>query len=110
MTCSRVGKKSRLGIATTARGNGWEMSTCPAEGAARAVQVRGNERLGAGGGQRAVRRWNLDVDGQCRDRLAAIHPHLDLVGRYRHMAADHCHDLLAQNADQVGLAAERPLV
>ena len=49
--------------------------------------------------------WNLDVDFERRYRFAAIHLDLHLVRLERDVPADHGENLLAQEAEQVGLAA-----
>ena len=54
--------------------------------------------------------WNLDVDFERRYRFAAIHLDLHLVRLERDVPADHGENLLAQNAEQVGLAARDALV
>src|SRR3954463_13092633 len=47
---------------------------------------------------------NLDVHLECRDRAAAIHLHLHLVGIQRYMPRDHRKDLLPQGRKQIGLS------
>src|SRR5262249_5404387 len=60
--------------------------------------------------QQAARVWNLDVDLERRDGGAAIHPHMDIVALDDDVLGDGGEDLLAQQAEQVGLAARRSFV
>src|SRR5436309_4716255 len=53
---------------------------------------------------------NLDFDPDRRDVAATIHPHLDVVLVHRHVLGDDRHNLLAENGEQIGLTARRPLV
>jgi hypothetical protein len=53
---------------------------------------------------------DLDVDGERRDRFAAIHLDLHPVRVNRDMPTDDGNDLLAQNAQQIGVAARVALV
>src|SRR5262249_2606329 len=59
-------------------------------------------------GRRQV--WNLDVDGERRDLVAAIDLHLDLVRVDRDVTPHHRQDLLPQHRDQVGLTDQTALV
>src|SRR5215207_6901646 len=55
-------------------------------------------------------RRNFDVDGKLRHRHAAIHFYLDLVVRDREVAADYRHDLLMQDAQEIGSSTGCPLM
>src|SRR5215467_3546555 len=67
-------------------------------------------RLESRGHRHAGRMWDLDIDLECRDVLAAIHLNVDVVALDDHMLGDRHQDLLAQELEQVGLPARHPLV
>jgi hypothetical protein len=52
----------------------------------------------------------LDIDGERRRRPATAHLHLDLVRLHHDVAADQRQDFLAQNAREIGIGTERPLL
>src|ERR1700746_2104683 len=52
----------------------------------------------------------FDVDLERRDQFAAVDLDLDLVGLERDVAADHRENFLAQDAEQIGLAARAAFV
>ena len=51
---------------------------------------------------------NFDVDLQSRCRRAAIHPHLDVFELDRNLLGNRRQNIVAQNGDQLRLAACRP--
>src|SRR6202000_2776495 len=46
----------------------------------------------------------LDIDFKCRNTVASVHLHHDLVRIERHVARDHRKNLFAKDVDQIGLA------
>src|ERR1700732_461494 len=60
--------------------------------------------------RRAERVRNFDIDFQRRGRFAAVHLDLHVVGLERDVPADDGKDFLAQQAEQVGLAARPAFV
>src|SRR5262245_15060876 len=94
-----------------------EVKTIPAAVAARSRRSRfGGEstsnqlRLRSGGEQQPGRVRNLDVDLERRDVGAAIHADLDVVALDDNVLGDRGEDVLAQQTQDVGLAARCPLV
>src|SRR5215831_13978798 len=67
-------------------------------------------RLESRGHRHAGRMWDLDIDLERRDVLAALHLNVDVVALDDHMLGDGHQDLLAQELEQVGLPACHPLV
>src|SRR5215467_3098885 len=67
-------------------------------------------RLESRGHRHAGRMWDLDIDLERRDVLAALHLNVDVVALDDHMLGDGHQDLLAQHLQQVGLPTRHPLV
>src|SRR5882724_3501077 len=53
---------------------------------------------------------DFDVDLERRDRIAAIHPYVDVLALHRDVLGDRGQDLLPKKGQQVALAARRPFV